>query len=162
MEAKDLEIYKAIKQLYEGENASIVDALFRKGYRTIHTTELKECGFKPEDIVAHWPDGDSPLFDSVGFWEETYYKGYTLFYISKSGGRFEIKENQYSKEQVDLKTKIREVKREINSLDNTAWAYRFDMEMRDLSAAETFEKKLEEEKKKLEELENEFESSIKK
>ncbi|MBL4587179.1 MAG: hypothetical protein JKX84_09015 [Flavobacteriales bacterium] len=88
------------------------------------------------------------LLDRVIFWDETYYAGITV--VANRSGDFSLNPNSLDQEHVALKMKLRGLKWELEGLENTIWAYRNDMEMRDNEAAERLVPKIQLLKEKIE------------
>jgi len=132
MEKKD--IFVNIRNLFEGDNYGILFALLKKGITKVYPEDLNACGVNPEEFIKISSIGSSDLLSRLVYWSETYYPGITLIFDSNS--YFTIIPNDYTAEQVQFRMKLRQLYWELEGLQNTIWAYRFDMEMRDIESAE--------------------------
>lgn len=128
------EVFVKIKNLFEGDNYGILFALSKKGITKVYPEELHACGVIAEEFIKTSSIGSSDLLSRLVFWSETYYPGITLIFDSNS--YFTIIPNDYTAEQVQFRMKLRQLYWELEGLENTIWAYRFDMEMRDIESAD--------------------------
>ncbi len=88
-------------------------------------SELVKMGFDKESFIKRRSQGHISLMDHIVFHDKTHFEGIT-FRLIKGTKKFRAEGNNYSSAQVDRLMSIRRIENEIEILENTLWAWRFD------------------------------------
>lgn len=116
------------------ENYKILKELLGKQFSF---SELKEKGFKDEQIIKSLKNKSNNLLQEIIYQPKTYYKGVTL--VIENEDNFSVIANTLTEKQATNKNKIIQLESELDGLENTIWAYRFEFKNEEL--ASNFEKK---------------------
>lgn len=116
--------------------------------KTFFFDELASKGFRDDSIVKTNTAVNDPLLGRIIFHNKTYYQGFTLELVNND--KFTVVSNNLSKNEADKLNLIRNMECDIESLNNSIHAYRFEFE--DIDYANKLEKKKEELVQKLNQL----------
>ena len=109
-------------------------------------SDIKNSGLDKERFIKVRSEGSIGLLNSIVFFEKTYFPNFTFVHF-KGTNKFQAEENGYSEEKANHQTKIRNMEWEIEGVENTIWAYKF--EFNDKAPIPALEAELAELKKKL-------------
>jgi len=87
--------------------------------------ELVKLGLDKESFVKSRAQGHIPLMDQLIFHDKTYFEGIT-FRLIKGTKKFRAEGNDFGQYQVERMMSIRRIENEIEILENTLWAWKFD------------------------------------
>lgn len=121
----------------------IIIANFLKNYigNTIEVNQLHDLGFDCNALVASKMISDeSSLLNRIIYISEYYFEGVTISYLQNN--IFKVVENSLSNEEATEQNEIAEMKRKIESLGNSIFAYRFEFDDNETAVKLEREKKL--------------------
>ena len=113
--------------------------------------DIKKSGLDKERFIKVRSEGSISLLNSTVFFEKTFFPNYTFIHFHGTN-KFKVEENGCSEEKAEHLTKIRDLEWEIEGVENTIWAYKFEFD--NLAPIPALEEKLSELKKQLLDLVN--------
>ena len=136
---RKLKIFSSIKELFSGDNSSILFALHKKEILEVSSSDLEKCGFDGIVLVASNSLLEDPLMGRISYYSINHFKGYDL--RLKNDNLFEIIKTDNSDIKVLQLIKIRNKKLEIESFKYASSAYIEDWEIRNEALSQDFNKK---------------------
>ena len=111
--------------------------------------DIKKSGLDKELFIKYRNDGHISLLSSIVFYEKTYFPNITFYHFNGTS-KFKVEETAHSAKKANHLTQIRNLEWEIERLENTIWAYKFELD--NPAAVPALETELTELKKQLLEL----------
>ena len=96
--------------------------------RVYDWSEIVELGLATDSFIKNRIQGHIALLNQLVFHKKTYFEGVT-FELVRSTKKFKAVRNNYDSHQVNRLIAIRRIESDIEEVENTLWAWKFDSQV---------------------------------